>query len=260
MQTVSAKDAEFAVEMRGLPVETAPLQLVWAHGWGQDRRAFAAMAQSLDARAASLMPDLPGFGQSPPPPEGWGTADYADAFAEWLAGVPRAEGARRLWIGHSYGGRVGIQLAARHPEAVDGLFLIAAAGLQRRRGPLKRATMAARVWRFKLLKALARDEAARERLRARFGSADYRNAGPMRPVFLRAVREDLSETARAVRCPVALVYGEGDTETPPEFGRRYAELMPDARCHLLPGQDHYSVLGAGRHQTLQRLTDFAETL
>ena len=55
-------------------------------------------------------------------------ADYADAFAEWLSTLPRA---RRIWIGHSFGCRVGLQLAARHPATVDGLFLIAAAGLPR---------------------------------------------------------------------------------------------------------------------------------
>src|SRR5205814_7524349 len=50
---------------------------------------------------------FPGFGESPLPPTAWGTADYADAVAEWLGGLAPA---RCIWIGHSFGSRVGLRL------------------------------------------------------------------------------------------------------------------------------------------------------
>src|SRR5207248_3158287 len=89
----------------------------------------------------------PGFGASPPPPAVWGTADYADAMAEWIATLPAG---RRVWIGHSFGCRVGLQLAARHPDSVHGIVLIAAAGLPPRRSPAARMRIAARRWAFRL--------------------------------------------------------------------------------------------------------------
>jgi pimeloyl-ACP methyl ester carboxylesterase len=165
-----------------------------------------------------------------------------------------------VWIGHSFGGRVAIQLAARHPDAVDAIVLVAGAGLQRRLGPLARLKRWARVRLFKLLKLVTRDPAKREALAARFGSADYRNAGAMRPIFVKVVREDLSGAAGRVTCPVLLLYGAQDSETPPEFGQRYAKLMTDARYFELPGQDHYTVLGDGRHQVLHRLKEFLDSL
>src|ERR1051325_11137519 len=101
----------------------APL-LVWAHGWGHTHANLLPLAEAMQSSARSVLLDFPGFGASPLPAEAWGTAKYAEACAECLASLPPG---RRLWIGHSFGCRVGLQLAARHPEAVDGLFLIAAA-------------------------------------------------------------------------------------------------------------------------------------
>ena len=146
----------------------------------------------------SVLLDLPGFGASPPPPDAWGTEDYADAVAEFLAARPAG---RLIWIGHSFGCRVGLQLAARHPGLVDGLFLIAAAGLPRTRSPLGARPDRGTALAFRLARRFTPEGPRRDALRARFGSADYARAGPMRPILVKTVGEDLSEAARAVRCP-----------------------------------------------------------
>ena len=230
---------------------------VWAHGWGQNREAMQPLGQSLFALGTHDFLDLPGFGASPRPAAAWTTADYADAARDWIAA--NATGAPLVWIGHSFGCRVGIQLAARHPEAVSRLFLIAAAGLPRHRTALEQAKLTGRVWSYKALKRLAPlAGVSQDALRARFGSADYQNAGAMRDIFLNAVREDLTDIARRITCPVHLVYGSADTETPPEIGERLAELIPGAGLTVLDRLDHYSVLGDGRHQVAKRLKNWLE--
>jgi pimeloyl-ACP methyl ester carboxylesterase len=229
--------------------------LVWAHGWGHTHANLLPLAEAMRRAAPSVLLDLPGFGASPMPPAAWGTADYADAIAEWLGGVPAA---RRVWVAHSFGCRIGLQLAARHPELLDGLFLIAAAGLPPRRSPLQRARAAARRGAFRLLRALTPEGPARERLRQRFGSADYRAAGALRPILVKAVTEDLSAAARAVRVPAVLIYGDRDRETPPGLGERLNKLMPGSRLVVLRGFDHWSVLTDGRHQIVERLGEFME--
>jgi pimeloyl-ACP methyl ester carboxylesterase len=211
----------------------------------------------MRAAAPSVLIDFPGFGESPLPLTPWGTADYADAIAEWLA---RLEPARRVWIAHSFGCRVGLQLAARHPQAVAGLFLVAAAGLPRQRSAIERARINARRWAFRLMSSVTPEGPARDRLRQRFGSADYRQAGALRPILVKTVGEDLSEAARAVRCPAVLVYGDRDRETPPEIGTRLKELIQESELYVLRGFDHWTVLTEGRHQLLQRLGEFVERL
>ena len=232
----------------------APL-LIWAHGWGHTHANMLPLAEAMRHMAPSVLLDLPGFGASPLPPDPWGTADYADAVAEWLAGLPPG---RRIWIAHSFGCRVGLQLAARHPALLDGVVLIAAAGLPPVRSLPQRLRVALRRWAFRLARALTREGPARERLRARFGSADYRQAGALRPILVKAVTEDLSTPARAVCAPSLLIYGDRDRETPPELGKRFHALMPHARLVVLRGFDHWNVLTEGRHQIVQRLAEFME--
>ncbi len=251
--------APFAFEEIGKPADSRTPRFVWAHGWGQSRRALAPLAEALAGQGTHLLLDFPGFGESPPPPDAWGTADYADASAELLASRPPA--AKTIWVGHSFGCRVGLQIAARHRESVSGLFLVAGAGLPRQRSLGERVRLGARVRTFKALKqaapVLGLDV---EKLRRRFGSKDYASAGEMRAILARVVSEDLSDVARQIACPAHLVYGENDTETPPEIGERLSRLMPRAELTILPRQDHYSVLAGGKHQVLKRLRDFVGTI
>jgi pimeloyl-ACP methyl ester carboxylesterase len=231
------------------------VELIWAHGWGQTHEALLPLAQAMRRSARSILIDFPGFGASPLPPAPWSTADYADAMAEWLGGRPPA---RRIWVAHSFGCRVGLQLAARHSGMLGGLFLIAAAGLPQRRSAWARTRVAARGCAFRLARQLTREGPARERLRTRFGSADYRAAGAMRPILVKAVTEDLTAVAGAVRVPTVLVYSDRDRETPPDLGTRFQSLMPQSRLYVLRGFDHWSLLTEGRHLIIQRLGELME--
>lgn len=206
--------------------------------------------------ARSILIDFPGFGASPAPPGPWSTADYADAMAEWLALCPPA---RRIWVAHSFGCRVGLQLAARHPETLAGLFLIAAPGLPPQRSPWARGRVAVRRWTFRLARQFTPEGPARDRLRRRFGSSDYLQASPLlRQVLVKAVNEDLSEAARAIRVPVMLVYGDMDRDAPLDIGRRLENLIPQSRLVVLRGFGHLDILTDGHHQLVQRLGEFLE--
>jgi pimeloyl-ACP methyl ester carboxylesterase len=254
---VTAGGGRFAAyRLEGGAKAGAP-ELIWAHGWGHSHASLLPLAEAMRQRADSWLIDFPGFGASPLPPGPWGTADYADAMADWLGGLPVR---KRVWVGHSFGCRVGLQLAARYPDSADALFLIAAAGLQPRRSLMTRAQRLPRRLAFRAMRAMTPEGPARDRLRERYGSADYRAAGAMRPVLVKAVNEDLSEVARAIHMPVVLVHGEGDTESPPEIATRLHALIPGSRLHLLRGFDHLSILGDGRHQVTHLLGELLERL
>ncbi len=247
---------QLAVTEIGIPQENRP-HLVWGHGWGQSGAALVPLAETMKAFASSSLIDFPGFGKSPSPPDSWGTAKYADFLAEWMARLPAGH---LVWIGHSFGGRVGIQIAARHPKLLRGMVLIAAAGLPRRRTLPQTVGLHLRKAAFKTARRFTREGPQLDRLRQRFGSADYRAAGAMRPIFTRVVAEDLSEQAKAVKCPALLIYGTADTETPPEIGERFKALIPDSELVLLAGFNHLSVLSEGRHQVALRIRKFLETV
>ncbi|MCU0476774.1 MAG: alpha/beta hydrolase, partial [Anaerolineae bacterium] len=54
----------------------APLILL--HGWGASSELLTPLGERLARRGVrAFMPDLPGFGQTPPPPEPWDVFAYA---------------------------------------------------------------------------------------------------------------------------------------------------------------------------------------
>lgn len=254
MHAFSAQDATLRYAVRG--PESAPLTMVWAHGWGQSHASFLPLVQSFETRARHILLDLPGFGTAPAPPLHWGTADYAALIGAFLDTVP----GRKLWVGHSFGCRIGVRVAAQHPERLAGLVLIAAPGLKRTLPLRIRIARTLRMRLFKTLKAMGRLGVGSEWLAQRLGSADYKAAGALRPVLVRTVNEDLSAPARQVSCPTLLIYGARDDQTPPEIGQRLAALIPCGRLEVLPGLDHYTVLGEGRHRVAALMADFINAL
>ena len=254
MQSFTANNVDHFFE--SVNAQASPA-FYWGHGWGQDHKAFMPLVQSLQAFGAHTALDFPGFGRSPRPQGRWSTADYADAIAAHLKESGQAP---IIWIGHSFGGRVGVQLASRYPELIKGLVLIAGAGLKRKRSPLKSLYFKARIALYKFLKKLIPLGLSQDWLQSKFGSRDYKSAGDMRDIFLKVISEDLSAEAAKINAPTLLIYGENDSETPPEFGKRYNCLIKNSTLHILSGLDHYSVLGSGRHQVANLLQGFINTL
>ena len=235
------------------------IQFLLLHGWGRTGESLVPLARQLAAHGHCWLPDLPGFGRTPMLAEGAGSAEYAAALlAQPVHAQARAAGRRIVVIGHSFGARVALRAAARDQAFADALVLIAGAGLRRRRSlPFRlRAAMLKAVGR--LLKRCDRvlGTGLFARYAARVGSRDYREAGRLRATLVSVVNEDLSQVAAAVRRPTLLVYGAADRETPPEFGRRYAALMPDAELVILDGFGHLDILGPGAFQCAHRILDF----
>lgn len=248
-------ETEPAENLDGVPPETPVI--VWGHGWGLSSKAMVGLASRLNFLAAHACLDFPGFGDAPDPDASWSVPEYTADLAQFL---DTELAGRTIWyVGHSFGARVGVRLAHTHPQSVKGLVLMAAAGIPRQRSALEQLRLNARVTAFKALRLLAATESQRERLRRRFGSADYAAASPaLRPVFGRVVRDDVTAAAREVICPTLILCGEADTETPPDIAERLAALIPNSRLHLLPHFGHNDILTRGAAQSAQMIRDFVE--
>jgi pimeloyl-ACP methyl ester carboxylesterase len=96
-------------------------KVLLVHGYCEDSHIWQATAGLLSSNYCVMTPDLPGFGKSERPPEGWGMEDYAD----WLAELVDAEFEGQCWyFGHSMGGYVGLAFAKNHPEKLKGFGLV----------------------------------------------------------------------------------------------------------------------------------------
>lgn len=234
--------------------------VVWGHGWGQSGAAFLPLAQALRSGVQHFVVDFPGFGESPVPfkrPEdSWGSKEYADAAAKFIRSVNPDAKRPVIWVGHSFGCRVGTQLAAHYPDLVQAMVFVAGAGLKRKRTVIQHIVLWSKVRVYKLGKWLKAQPVIGDFLVRILGghvagSADYQNAGPMRGVLVKVVNEHLSAEAAQVTCPVTLIYGDKDTETPVDVGQSFHSLIKESELIVLEGQDHYSVLSdVGRHNVV----------
>ncbi len=210
--------------------------VVALHGWGRDRSDFRAALSGT----ATLAVDLPGFGASPPPTEPMGAAGYAAALSAVLKELPGPV----VVVGHSFGGRVAIALAAGHPDLVAGLVVVATplvAGNGPRR-PTSRYRLFRTLHRMGLLGARRMEE-----VRRRYGSADYRAAtGVMREVLVRAVNETYEQQLTTLRCPLRLLWGADDEEVPVEVAERALAIVTaaggEAQLRIVPGAGHHLCL------------------
>jgi pimeloyl-ACP methyl ester carboxylesterase len=217
--------------------------LVLLHGWGASAELFGPVVRALQPDRKLILPDLPGFGATAPPPAPWAAHDYAEWTATLLdrLGVERAD-----VIGHSNGGRIALVLAATHPDRVGKLVLTGSAGIRPRHG----LRYHARVRSYKVLRAIGESRAMPAALRnaargraERRGSDDYRAAtGTMRGTLVRLVNHDLRALLPRVVAPVLLIWGDRDTETPLADGRTMERLIPDAGLVIFEGAGHYAYL------------------
>jgi lipase len=96
--------------------EGAP-RVVCLHGVTSHGRHFTGLGERLAGRHRVLALDLLGHGDSPWEPP-WRVRDQVDAVLATVGEEPAA------YVGHSFGGRVAFELAARLPAAVERLVLL----------------------------------------------------------------------------------------------------------------------------------------
>ena len=204
-----------------------PAAVVALHGWARTGADFAGIVDGLDAVAIHL----PGMGVTDAPPTAWGTDEYADAVAASLA-----DSGPVVIIGHSFGGRVAVRLAARYPELVAGLVLTGV--------PLVRLTAAPKpALGFRIVRALSRaglvPAGVLEAQRRKHGSADYLAAqGVMRDILVRVVGESYADDLARVGAPVRMVWGELDTAAPADAGLAASRIIPNATFRVVAGAGH----------------------
>ncbi|MGI8707523.1 MAG: alpha/beta fold hydrolase [Actinomycetota bacterium] len=215
--------------------------IVSLHGWGRNREDLSAALSCLES--ASIALDLPGFGMSPPPVTPWGAEQYAalvlealDEHFETLAAPPDPSERQAVLLGHSFGGRVALCMAVARPDNIRGLVLT---GVPFTRNPGSRPPRVFRLAR-RLHKARIISNKTMEAARHRYGSADYRSAsGTMRATMVKVVQETYEEKLSAVRCPVALVWGEADQSTPLAMAERASRQFEMLHSFdVIPGVGH----------------------
>lgn len=225
---------------------TGPRTVLFLHGIGGNRDSFADDLPRLAKSWRALAWDMPGYGASPPIVP----LSFA-ALAEAVIAVLEAERVEKaVLVGHSLGGMIAQEAAARFPQRVAGLVLFAtSAAFGGRDDTFKNAFLADRLAPLNAGRKMAEiaeeltkglfgpnpPEAARRRAIASMGAipeASYRAALECIVTFDR--RGDLARIA----CPTLALAAEHDRLAPPKTMERMAERISGAAYRCIAGAGH----------------------
>lgn len=229
---VNDLDTHFALWGEGEPV-------ILLHGWGTSGESLGGIAKGLEDRFRAYAIDLPGFGWTPPPLAAWGTRDYASHVEAFMDGIGVSSASV---LGHSFGGRVALALAAQSPHRVRSLILVGSAGIRPRRGPgyalkVAAAKLGKRLFSFPVWGKLG--DRIVSTVSQRVGSRDYRNAGRMRTTLIKVVNEDLRGILASIGVPTLIVWGDRDGEVPRSSMEIMAQGIRGSQLEVLEGAGHF---------------------
>lgn len=225
-----------------------PPPLIIIPGWGIGRGPLETLAGTLNARII----DLPGYNGTP----------LIEAFNEAADNLAAKLEPGTVLMGWSLGSLLALATAARHPQLVGKLILVAATASFCRRADwpdampeeeLAEFTRAAHTDFHNLLPRFIGnfnrgDRHARTIARTLLAQAGSEPPSAALAAGLRWLRDqDLRPLLPQVTCPTLILHGARDPLIPVAAARRLAEQLPDAHLTILPGVAHVPFLSQPEH-------------
>jgi 3-oxoadipate enol-lactonase len=232
------------VKLNYIEAGNGPETIVFAHGLLMSSNSYREQLRYFGSRYRVIAYDHRGHGRSSVP---WSGYDM-DTIAEDAAQLIEHVGAPVHFAGLSMGGFVGIRLAARRPQLLRSLVLMATSADEQ---PGNKA--AAHLVTTGLVRALGLKPIAKQAARAMYGAPYLRDkkhyeaalsyVGSLpkslwRPMTAVADRPSVAGELRRIATPTLVVVGDCDTLLPPHNSLRLAAGIPDAKLVRIPKTGH----------------------
>ena len=214
-------------------------------GWGTNFKMYETIARAIEDEYTTYLFDLPGFGLTKEPSTPFDVRDYAQFFLHFieLLGIKSV-----TLIGHSYGGRIIIELLGKklNDFDVEHVVLIDSAGIMPDRTTFQK--FKTKIYRIKKKILLSRvifplfPEVITD-WKNRQGSADYRNASEcMKVSLIKAVNYDQRYLLPKIDNDTLLIWGTEDDATPINDALIMEQGIKKAGLVKIEGAGHYSFL------------------
>jgi pimeloyl-ACP methyl ester carboxylesterase len=228
--------------------------LVLLHGLGTTQEIWGLVTEPLAQTRRVVTLDLPGFGASAPVGDGFDLNEVSDRLARALAAHHVT--APFDLVGHSLGGAVALTLAARRPNLIRRLVLVAPAGLQRRKTPLpgallgqgtnglfaarrRLAALSDRPWGRRLLLAFAAaDGATLSPSQARMMVEASGSAQRIAAAITTIAQADLLPLLQTSQTPLGLIWGRQDRAVPVKLATEIVAQRPDTHLEVIDWTGH----------------------
>lgn len=216
-------------------------QVLILHGWGKGSDSWVGVGDQLAQNGYRVVvPDLPGFGESPEPNRPLEFDDYI----RWIGAFAKEMKLDRFYlVGHSFGGTLALKFAALHPGMVQRLVLCDAAIIRKERLDW-RQTYAKKIahWKNDLLRLPLASKiypVAKKILYKFAGNHDYELASPvMKETFKNIIKIDTFEFASRIIAPTLIIWGDKDDATPVEDAYAINKAIKNSKLEIIAGAGH----------------------
>ncbi|UTX51961.1 alpha/beta fold hydrolase [Leucobacter aridicollis] len=202
---------------------------VLIHGIGMGRIVFDEVAEVLSVQGGVLVPDLPGFGDSPEPGTEATIQDNAELIERFIAS--QATGDVTL-VGHSMGTQIVAEVAKQFPESIDTLALIAPTINRHERSATKQAARMVQDLYGESPKVLVE------------GVVEYAKTSPL--WFANKLRlmldHEIENVCPDIATPTLVMRGETDHVCPRDWVQEVAAALPDSEYEEIPDRGHEAVI------------------
>jgi pimeloyl-ACP methyl ester carboxylesterase len=238
--------------------EKNTLPVVLLHGAAGNHLSWAADIRRLKGYRVYAL-DLPGHAKSESLGGQQTIAGFASNVIEWLAAVGLA---RAVFVGHSLGGAIALELGLNHPEYVLGLGLVST-GVRLRVDP-ELLELASRSATFqKAIDKLVANSFSSQTPARLVELAAQRMADTRPSVFhgdLMACNEfDVKEQVTSLKRPSVVIVGTQDQMTPVRYAQFMADTIPGAQLRIIPEAGHMVILEQPG-QVAAALREFLQTI
>jgi len=213
--------------------------LVILPGWLHNSDHWKFVQENLAQNFQVVAVDLPGFGKSQDPSQGWDIGQYANFIEQFLTDISIE---KCFMLGHSFGGRIVTKLAGRQSKFVDKIILVDSAGINSKRSLKKNivrflsSVISAifSIWPLSIFLPALRNQAYKI-----LRSKDYLEVNErMREVFLKATKEDLKKESKKIKIPTLIIWGEVDQLTPLSDAYVLKNNIANSELKIIPQIGH----------------------
>jgi pimeloyl-ACP methyl ester carboxylesterase len=210
------------------------------HGWGSSIKSWLRVQEFLAEKGFKVVvPDLPGFGESSVPEKAWTVLDYKNFIIRFAEKIGLNQFSL---LGHSFGGRISIKFAQKHPEKIKSLILCNSSGIKLE---LDQKT--------KIIYSLSRlgNTLFSKRLLSKFRKfvkkifyfflrhKDYVKANKiMRKTLKSVINEDLLPALSQIKTRTLIIWGEKDDMVPLKAAYIFKEKIPNSELKVFPNVKH----------------------
>ncbi|MFH1727524.1 MAG: alpha/beta hydrolase [Pseudomonadota bacterium] len=208
------------------------------HGWGSCAKNWQRVKEGLENGGCKVfLPDLPGFGESPPLEKAWSIDDYV----VWVKDFVEKNNFDQFFLtGHSFGGSIATKYALKFPKEVKKLILIDPAVVRVK--DIRKKIIAKISKFFKIFSCLPFYSLMRRAFYKFIVKSDYLSTeGPMRETretYLRVIKGDLSNSLSDISVPTVLIWGKKDKFTPLKDAYFIKGKIVEARLEILLNIKH----------------------